>query len=146
MVATVEAGKWAWIGGGANVTDTAHVENVVEGLVLAAERGRAGEAYFLTDGEPVVFREFITAMLATEGVEPPDRNLPGWLAAPLAAISETAWKLMPLGGEPPMNRFRSWILTQECTIDISKARSELGYVPRVSREQGLAQMREARPV
>jgi nucleoside-diphosphate-sugar epimerase len=146
MVATVEAGKWAWIGGGTNVTDTAHVENVVEGLVLAAKRGRAGEAYFLTDGEPVVFREFINAMLATEGVEPPDRNLPGWVASPLAAISEAAWKLMPLGGEPPMNRFRSWILTQECTIDISKARSELGYSPRVSREQGLAQMREARPV
>jgi nucleoside-diphosphate-sugar epimerase len=146
MVATVEAGKWAWIGGGTNVTDTAHVDNVVEGLILAAERGRGGEAYFLTDGEPVVFREFITAMLATEGVEPPDRNLPSWVAAPLAAISEAAWKLMPLGGEPPMNRFRSWILTQECTIDISKARSELGYSPRVSREQGLAQMREARPV
>jgi nucleoside-diphosphate-sugar epimerase len=140
MVKTVEAGKFAWVGGGRNVTDTAHVDNVVEGLILAAEKGRAGEAYFLTDGEPVVFREFVTAMLETQGVEPPDRSLPAWTAAPLASVCEAAWKLLPLGGEPPMTRFRSWILTQECTIDISKARTELGYAPLVTHEQGLAEL------
>ena len=67
MVETVEAGKFAWVGGGRNVTDTAHVDNVVEGLLLAAEKGRPGEAYFVTDGEPVVFREFVTAMLRDPG-------------------------------------------------------------------------------
>jgi len=142
MVKTVEAGKFAWVGGGRNVTDTAHVDNVVEGLVLGAENGRAGEAYFITDGEPVVFREFVTEMLRTQGVEPPDRSLPGWTAAPLARVCELAWKL-PLPGEPPMTRFRSWILTQECTIEIGKAREELGYEPLVSHEQGLAAMRAA---
>jgi nucleoside-diphosphate-sugar epimerase len=142
MVKTVEAGRFAWVGGGRNVTDTAHVDNVVEGLVLGAEKGLAGEAYFVTDGEPVVFREFVSEMLRTQGVEPPDRSLPGWTAAPLARVCELAWKL-PLPGEPPMTRFRSWLLTQECTIDISKAREELGYEPIVTREQGLAEMRAA---
>lgn len=144
MVATVEAGKWAWVGGGRNVTDIAHVDNVVEGLLLAAERGRAGEAYFVTDGEPVVFREFVTALLETQGVEPPDRSLPAWSAAPLARVAEAAWKLLPLRGAPPMTTFRSWLLTQECTIDISKAREELGYAPVVSRAEGLAQLRAPR--
>ena len=142
MIAAVEQGKWAWVGGGRNVTDTAHVDNVVEGLLLAAEKGRAGEAYFVTDGEPVVFREFVTALIETQGVEPPDRSLPAWTAAPLARISEAAWKLLPLRGEPPMTRFRAWILTQECTIDISKARRELGYEPIASHEQGLAALRD----
>lgn len=141
MVATVEAGRFAWVGGGRNVTDTTHVDNVVEGLLLAARKGRPGEAYFVTDGEPVVFREFVTAMLRTQGVEPPDRSLPAWTAAPLARVCEAAWSLLPLRGEPPMTAFRAWILTQECTIDISKARRELGYEPIVSREQGLAEMR-----
>jgi nucleoside-diphosphate-sugar epimerase len=140
MVKTVEAGRFAWVGGGGNVTDTAHVDNVVEGLVLGAEKGRPGEAYFVTDGEPVVFREFVTEMLRTQGVEPPDRSLPAWTAAPLARVCELAWKL-PLPGEPPMTRFRSWILTQECTIEIGKARAELGYKPLVSHEQGLAELR-----
>jgi nucleoside-diphosphate-sugar epimerase len=40
-----------------------------------------------------------------------------------------------------MTRFRSWVLTQECTIEIGKARSELGYAPIVSHEQGLAELR-----
>jgi nucleoside-diphosphate-sugar epimerase len=141
MVRTVEAGKWAWVGGGRNLTDTAHVDNVVEGLLLAAEKSRAGEAYFVTDGEPVVFREFVTAMLETQGVEPPDRSLPAWTAAPMARLCEAAWNLLPLRGEPPMSTFRSWLLTQRCTIDISKARSELGYEPLVTHEHGLAELR-----
>jgi nucleoside-diphosphate-sugar epimerase len=140
MLETVEAGKWAWIGGGLNVTDTAHVDNVVEGLVLGAAKGRPGEAYFITDGKPVVFRDFVTALLETQGVEPPDRSLPAWVAAPMARICEAAWKVLPLSGEPPMTRFRSWILTQECTIEIGKAREQLGYAPLVSHQQGLAAM------
>jgi len=143
MVATVKAGKWAWVGGGRNVTDTAHVDNVVEGLVLAAERGHPGESYFVTDGEPVVFREFVTAMLRTQDVEPPTRSLPAWSAAPIARVAEAAWKVLPLSGVPPMTTFRSWLLTQECTIDISKARAELGYKPIVSHEQGLAELSKA---
>jgi nucleoside-diphosphate-sugar epimerase len=143
MIEMVEAGRFAWIGGGRNLTDITHVENVVEGLLLAAERGRAGEAYFVTDGTPVVLREFITEMLATQGVEPPDRNLPAWLAGPLAVGSEAAWRLLPLPGRPPLNRFSYWIMTQECTIEISKARSELGYAPVVSKDEGLAELRSA---
>jgi nucleoside-diphosphate-sugar epimerase len=146
MVEAVEAGKWAWIGGGRNITDTTHVDNVVEGLVLAAEKGRPGEAYFVTDGEPVVFREFVTALLQTQGVEPPDRSVPAWTAAPMARVAETIWKVLPLSSPPPMTSFRSWLLTQECTIDISKARAELGYAPIVSHEQGLAELRTAGPV
>jgi len=138
MVATVESGRFAWVGGGRNVTDTTHVDNVVEGLLLAAEKGRSGEAYFVTDGEPVVFREFVTALLQTQGVEPPGRSLPAWTAAPMARVCEAAWRTLPLPGDPPMTAFRSWLLTQECTIDISKARTELGYEPVVSHEQGLA--------
>jgi nucleoside-diphosphate-sugar epimerase len=140
MVATVEAGRFAWVGGGRNVTETTHVDNVVEGLILAAAKGTSGEAYFVTDGEPVVFCEFVSELLRTQGVEPPDRSLPAWSAAPMARVCEAAWKLLPLPGEPPMTAFRSWLLTQECTIDISKAREGLGYAPIVSHEQGLAEL------
>ena len=72
----VEAGRFAWIGGGTHLTDTTHVDNVVEGLLLAAAKGRAGEAYFVTDGDRVVFREFVSAMIETQGVEPPTRSVP----------------------------------------------------------------------
>ncbi|MFN8161589.1 MAG: NAD-dependent epimerase/dehydratase family protein [Solirubrobacterales bacterium] len=146
MVEMARKGHFAWLGGGGNLTATTHVANVVEGLLLGAERGRAGEAYFVTDGEPVVFREFVTSLLATQGIEAPDRNLPGSLAGPLALASEAAWRLLPLPGAPPITRFAAWMLTQECTIDIAKAREELSYEPVVTREEGLAELREAGPV
>jgi nucleoside-diphosphate-sugar epimerase len=143
MVEMVRRGRFAWVGGGSNLTATTHVANTVEGLVLAAERGAPGEAYFVTDGEPVVFREFVSAMLRTQGVEPPDRKLPAWLPGPLAVVSEAAWRLLPLPGAPPMSRFTAWVLTQECTIDISKAKRELGYRPIITREEGLDELRAA---
>ena len=42
IVAAVKGGKFAWIGGGDHLTATTHVDNVVEGLVLTAQKGRAG--------------------------------------------------------------------------------------------------------
>jgi nucleoside-diphosphate-sugar epimerase len=143
MVEMVRSGRFAWIGGGRHLTDTTHVDNVVRGLRLAADRGRAGEVYFVTDGEPVVFREFVSDLLRTQGVEPPTRSIPTPVAGALATAGELAWRLLPLGGRPPLSRFSFWVSSQECTIDISKARSELGYAPARTREEGLAGLREA---
>ena len=134
----VASGRFAWIGGGRHMTSTAHVDNVVQGLLLAAERGRSGEAYFVTDGAPVEFRSFLTKLLATRGVEPGDRSMPVALVRPLAAVVETAWRVLPLRGEAPLTRFAIWNSTLECTIDDSKARRELGYEPVISIEDGIA--------
>jgi nucleoside-diphosphate-sugar epimerase len=141
LVAAVRSGRFAWVGGGTHLTDTTHVDNVIEGLVLAAERGRAGEAYFVTDGEPTVFKEFITQLLATQGVEIPDRNIPPALARTLAAAGEGLWRVLPLRGGPPLTRLAYWLSALECTIDISKAREELGYEPVRTRADGLAELR-----
>src|SRR3954471_6929263 len=70
LLAAVESGQFRWIGGGRHRTSTTHVDNVVEGLRLGAQRGAPGAAYFVTDGEPQVFRDFVTRLLATQGVEP----------------------------------------------------------------------------
>jgi nucleoside-diphosphate-sugar epimerase len=136
----VEQGKFAWIGGGTQRTSVTHVDNVVEGLLLGAERGRPGEAYFVTDGEPVVFRDFLTRLLATRGVEAPSRKLPLPLARAAGAVCETLWRRLPLKGEPPVTRTAVWLSALEVTIDISKAREELGYEPRITTDDGLRQL------
>jgi nucleoside-diphosphate-sugar epimerase len=140
ILSMVEQGRFAWIGGGSHLTDTTHVDNVVEGLLAAAAKGRAGEAYFVTDGDRVVFREFVSALIETRGAEPPTRSVPAAVAGPMAAASETLWRLLRLGGEPPLTRFAFWVSSQECTIDISKARTELGYAPIKARAEGLAEL------
>ena len=138
LVEAVEKGRFSWIGGGRHLTDTTHVDNVVEGLALGAAKGRPGEAYFVTDGEPIEFRQFVTRLLATAGVEAPERNTPPFAARAAAPLLEGAWRLMRRDSPPPVTRMAVWLSSQECTIDIAKARAELGYEPVISREKGLA--------
>lgn len=140
LVAAVRSGRFAWIGGGRHLTSTTHVDNVVEGLVLAATRGTPGRAYFVTDGEPVVFRDFVTRLLATQGVEAPSRSVPAPVAKALATGAETAWRLLPLPGAPPMTRLVYWLSALETTIDITRAREELGYEPVRTIDDGLAEL------
>jgi nucleoside-diphosphate-sugar epimerase len=143
IVQMVKSGKFAWIGGGGQLTATAHIENVTEGLVLGATKAAPGGVYFVTDGDPVGFREFVSELVRTQGVEPPTRSVPAGVAGAVAVAGETIWKTFRLGGAPPLTRFTVWVSSQECTIDISRARSELGYAPVKTREEGLAEMRSA---
>jgi nucleoside-diphosphate-sugar epimerase len=143
LLEAIEKGRFAWIDGGRHLTDTTHVANVVQGLIDGAARGRAGEAYFVTDGEPAVFRDFVTRLVETQGVTPPSRNMPGALARPLAAVLETTWKALGVSSAPPISRMPVWLASQECTIDITKARSELGYEPAISVADGLADLAAA---
>jgi len=136
----VRSGRFRWIGGGRQLTATTHLDNTVEGLWLAATRGPDGAVYFVTDGEPVVFRDFLTAMLGTRGVAMPDKSVPAPVARVVAAAAERAWRLLRRPGSPPLTRFAVWVSSQECTIDISRAERELGYRPVKSREDGLAEM------
>jgi nucleoside-diphosphate-sugar epimerase len=141
LTAAIEKKRFSWIGGGEHLTSTTHVDNTVEGLVLGATRGQPGGVYFVTDGEPAVFREFITSLLRANGVEPPDRSTPAPVARVAAGVSEGIWRTFKLKGSPPVSRLAYWLSAQECTIDISRARSELGYEPVISREEGLAKLR-----
>ena len=83
-------------------------------------------------------------MLRTAGRRAAGRaRSPAPIAAAVARGGELAWRLLPLKGEPPLTRFSLWAASQECTLDDSKARSELGYEPVISRDEGLAAMTRA---
>ena len=137
LVDMARSGRLRWIGGGRQLTSTTHVDNTVEGLVLAAERGVPGNAYFVTDGSPVVFREFVGALLATQGVQAPEGEIPLWAARAVARACELGWRLLPLAGDPPVASFAVWASGLEATIDDTKAREQLGYRPVVTRDHGL---------
>jgi nucleoside-diphosphate-sugar epimerase len=141
IVELVLSGRFAWVGGGRHRTSTTHIDNTVEGLVLGARQGRPGNAYFVTDGEPVEFREFLSQLLATQGVAAPSRSVPAPLAHALAVAGESLWRALPVRGQPPMTRFAYWVSSQECTIRIDKARAQLGYEPVRTVADGLQEMR-----
>ena len=140
ILEVMRKGQFAWIGGGRFLTSTCHVRNVCEGALLAAERGKPGEIYFLTDGAAVEFRGFITAMAQTQGVDPGQRGIPRGLIYALAAVCEFGWRTFPLKGRPPVSRTAVILTGEQVTVNDAKARRELGYAGLVTREAGLAEM------
>lgn len=136
LVTAVRSGRFMWIGGGRHRTSTTHVDNVCEGLLAAAAGGRSGETYFVTDGEPVEFRTFLTRLLQSQGVDPGDRTVPHWLALAVARAGELLWTTLPLPGVPPLTRLVVRLFGEEVTINDSRARRELGYTGHRTIEEG----------
>ncbi len=145
LVAAARAGKLAFVDGGRHRTSTTHVANACEGVALALARGRSGEVYFISDGPPIEFREFVTRLLATRGIAAPDRTAPGWLVRSIAAAGDLLADLTGGRLRAPVTREELATSTVEVTLDIRKARTELGYRPIVTREQGLAELAAAPP-
>lgn len=125
LVAAAKAGQFAWIDGGRHTTDVTFVDNAVEGLVLGWLRGRPGQAYFVTDQQPVVLRDFLGMLFALHGV---GSTIPD-------VDARTADRDIPVPAR--------WLLGQQCTLRTDKATDELGYRPVVSHEAGVAQVRES---
>ncbi|QCR22313.1 NAD-dependent epimerase/dehydratase family protein [Pontibacter sp. SGAir0037] len=142
IIDAVKKGRMQFINGGKHRLVTCHVTNVCHALILADQSEQSGKAYFLTDGETPIFKDFIKKYVATQGVTVPDKHVSLGMAKMVASIMEFVWKTFKLKGHPPLYKGLVNTLGLEfITID-TKARQELGYKPFVSIEQGLNQMRK----
>ena len=68
-------------------TCVSYVEDVVNGMILAEQRGGIGERYIL-GGTNVSFRDYFARIAAVSGVRPPGIRLPGWLLPHAGRIME----------------------------------------------------------
>ena len=68
---------------------------------------------------------------------------PRGAAGAVAVAGETLWRVLGLRGQPPLTRLAYWLASQECTIDISRARTELGYAPVKTIDEGMEDLRRA---
>ncbi|HEV7657638.1 MAG TPA: NAD-dependent epimerase/dehydratase family protein [Mycobacteriales bacterium] len=141
LVTAARSGRLRWVDGGEHLTSTTHVRNAVEGVLAAADRGRSGAAYFVTDGAPLPFREFATGLLATRGIVPHVGSVRGRVARAAGGGTGALWRALPLPGGPPVDLATIRAIGEECTLRDDLARRELGYEGHVRREQGLAELR-----
>jgi nucleoside-diphosphate-sugar epimerase len=126
LAAIASAGRFSWIEGGRHTTDITFVDNAVEGLLLGWRRGKPGQAYFVTDQEPVQFREFMQTVFDIYGVDTPIPDID----------LDTAAQVVPV----PVR----WFIGQTCTLRTDKAVKDLGYRPVVSRTTALDSLRRSR--
>jgi len=142
LIARAKAGQLRRIGTQPNKVDTVFIENTADAHLLAADAlapgaACAGRAYFISNGEPIELWEMVNRMLAAAGLPPVTRTVPAGLAMFLATCFEVAHKLTGNPNEPRLTRFVVREMTTAHWFNISAAKRDFGYVPRVTTEEGL---------
>lgn len=128
----------AIIGHGRQNAALIHVDNVVELMLRAAAAPQAyGQVYNAAEDCPTSWRQYMTD-IARITQAPPPRSIPRWAARPAAQIMEASGKLLRRRQRPQLTREALQLVGSHLDIPIHKARTELGYQPLVSYEQGLA--------
>lgn len=140
LVAAVESKKFAWIAGGNYLSSTTHIDNLCHGIALAAEFGGNKEVYFISDGQPQRFHDFVSRLLATQGLTVPEKTVARWLVKGLAKLGDICFKISGGRVQSPLNRQVYATSAVEVTFVIDKASNELGYMPVKSIEQGMREM------
>ena len=140
-VESVKAGRLRIVGDGSAKVDVSYVGNVADAHLDAfdaLERGKgAGQAYFISQGEPVDLWPWLNSILEGLGQPPLTQKIPLPLAYGIGALCEGAWKVLRRRTDPPITRFVAVELAKDHYFDIRKAQHVLGYRPRVPMNEAL---------
>lgn len=115
---------WA---GGDRVTGIVHVDDLVQGMILAAEKSPPGEHYILSAGD-LTTRDMFT-ILGNAGHVAPPRELPQPVVRFSGNVLDAVGRITHWN--PPLSRERVHYIYERCVrVDGSKARRVLGWQPR----------------
>lgn len=145
ILARARAGRLRFIGKTPKKIDTVYIDNAAEAHVLALEKlgvgsAVAGKKYFISQGEPVFNEDLINSWLNASGFPPETRRIPLGLARFLARAFEGVYGALRIQKAPPLTRFAVDRMSTALWFDISAARRDLGYAPRVSLAEGMARL------
>ncbi len=143
VIARARAGSLRCVGDGRNLVDITYIANAAEAHLLAADVLRPGSAcagrpYFISQGEPVELWSWLDGVLEAVGAPRVSRGVSFGAARRAGFALELVYGLVGARSEPRMTRFLAAQLGLSHYFDISAARRDLGYTPRVSAADGLA--------
>jgi 2-alkyl-3-oxoalkanoate reductase len=147
LSARAKAGKLRLIGSPDPLIETGYVDNAADAHLLALDRleigsAIAGKAYFITQDEPLPISAFANRILHAAGIPPVTRRVPVGIAQLAGALFESAYRLLPLKGEPQFTRFLVHQTSTPHWFDISAARRDLGYNPKVGLDEGMLRLKQ----
>ncbi len=136
------AGRLRLVGGGLKRIDSVFIDNAVDAHLLALDRVGpgakcAGQAYFITQGDPIPQRDLINGILQAGGLPPCEKSLSPRAAYAVGFMMELVWRLLRRQDEPLMTRFVARQLATAHWYDISAAKRDLGYSALISVAEGL---------
>ncbi len=138
-------GRLIQVGNGTNLVDISYVENAATAHLQAAdaldhESPVAGQAYFLSQGEPVNCWDWIGEILQIADLPPIKRSISQVGAWRVGHLLELTYRTLGLRTEPSMTRFLAAQLATSHYFDISKAQRDFGYKPHISTKEGMRRL------
>lgn len=148
LMERARSGQLRRVGDGTNQIDMIHVENAALAHIRAAEALQpgsrvCGQAYFLSQGEPVNCWQWINEILQLAGLPRVRDSISFWWAWRLGYALECYHEMFDIEREPRMTRFLAAQLARSHYFDISRARRDFGYEPVVSTERGMKQLEQS---
>jgi nucleoside-diphosphate-sugar epimerase len=148
LVARANAGRLRQIGTRDVRTDTIYIDNCVDAHLRAADAVArsaeiSGRAYFVSDDDPIGVWTMARRLLAAVGAGTVGPPVPAWLAYAVGAALEGVHGAFGIAREPVITRFAATELSHAQWFDISAAKRDLGYAPRVSIAEGLDRLAKA---
>ena len=147
IVARARAGKLRIVGDGRAKVDSTYIDNAVEAHLAAADAltvdgPLGGNAYFVSNGEPLPIGVLINRIVAAAGLPAVTRHIPFRLAYAVGAVSEYVYRTLERDDEPLMTRFVAEQLSTAHWFDISACALDFGWTPRVSIDEGMLRLAE----
>jgi dihydroflavonol-4-reductase len=138
MVRMIRAGSYRIVGSGENALHHTHVDDIVEGILLAASHPAAAGEHFILCGPETITLSRLSVMVARAvGGKLPRIHVPLPAARLIATGVDCLSSLGLLTRDPPINNEKLDVMTEPIAFDAGKARRLLGYRPRVGYEEGL---------
>jgi nucleoside-diphosphate-sugar epimerase len=128
--------RFAILGSGKIYYHLTYIDDLVEGFRLCGETpAAANRTYILAGPDVTTLNELVARIAGAAGVPPPGLHLPVWPFWLAGAMCEAV--CVPLGIEPPLYRRRVDFFTKSRAFDIARARTEIGYAPQVTLNEGI---------
>ncbi|MBK7318418.1 NAD-dependent epimerase/dehydratase family protein [Candidatus Villigracilis affinis] len=139
LIPRLQSGRLPILGDGENIVDLTYIDNVVDALLLCAESpaNTLGKKYNISNGEPIKIWKLIERLCDELQLPHPTRRISRQTAHVAASVLEAVYTMLPTHPEPPLTRVSVSMMANNTTLDISAARNELGYRPKVSVEEGV---------
>jgi len=128
-------GLFPKIGNKPKLTPLIHVDDAIEGLLLASQKGRIGEIYLITNSRSEPFDNLRLILQKSLGIKRFPLYIPEWTALLIASLVETVF--MAMGKQPPVSRKNIESTLADRVFSIEKASKELGFSPAVDPKIGL---------
>jgi nucleoside-diphosphate-sugar epimerase len=145
LLQRARTGRLRRVGDGTNLIDMIYVENAADAHLQAADALTPdspvpGRAYFISQGEPVNCWQWIDQILALAGLPPVKKSISLPLAWNVGAVCELIYGLLRRKEDPPMTRFLAAQLAKSHYFDITRAKHDFGYHPRISTAEGMRRL------